>query len=218
MKTAAIFAMFFFILVSASIAWGDPVTDTVIKGLAKHYAEVEDIQADFSQKTMVKTLGREQVKTGTVKFKRPGMMRWDYKKPTGQQLITDGFSLWVYNPEDKTVFMRKVDKANSTNVLIQILSGKVDVSKEFNAKAGEIKDGKHRLILRPKDRTTGYEKAVLHIDEKTFRIENIEVWDLYGNETNTTLSNVKYNSKLKSSLFVFTPKAGVEVISPPVMD
>jgi outer membrane lipoprotein carrier protein len=192
--------------------------DSVLKGVNGRYSKIKNMKASFSQTTFVKTLGRDQVKSGTVMFKRPDKMRWDYDKPATEQLLTDGFTLWIYQPEEKVVYMRKIDQVNSTTVPMQVLSGEIDAKKQFDAKIGTEADGKVALILVPKAKGAGYEKAVLTISTENFEILGIDVVDIYGNKTKLKLSSIEYNAELPDSLFVYTPKPGVEVISPPVME
>ena len=39
-------------------------------------------------------------------------MRWDYKSPAPQQIVSDGTSLWVYTPE-----LNQVNKGNAPKAL-----------------------------------------------------------------------------------------------------
>ena len=34
-------------------------------------------------------------------LKKPGRMRWDYEKPEKKLMVSDGSTLWVYEPEDE---------------------------------------------------------------------------------------------------------------------
>ena len=200
-----------------SLAIADDL-DSVLKGIKLRYGSIEDLKAGFHQETMVKTLGRPQTKSGTVMFKRPDMMRWDYTAPNEQRLITDGYSLWLYQPEDKVVFLRRLDSMNSAKVPMQILSGDIDVAKVFDAKLGEKTDGLISVRLKPKEKGAGYEKAVLYLTADKYEISRIDVIDFYGNVTKLTLSNIQYNNKLKSSEFVYSPIPGVRVESEPVIE
>lgn len=190
--------------------------DDVLKGIKGRYGSASDLKAKFTQKTMVKTLGRSQSKTGTVWFKRPNKMRWDYVTPEKQQLITDGSTLWIYQPAEKVVFMRQIDMNNSVVVPMKVLSGEIDAKTQFDVKILKEEEGNILLELRPKQ-AAGFEKAVLFVSSKDFNISKIDVFDLYGNVTELILSEVKFNNKLKDSFFIYTPIPGVKVESPPVM-
>ena len=192
--------------------------DAVLKGIRQRYGTAIDLKADFKQETFVKTLGRKQVKQGTVMFKQPDKMRWDYSMPDKQRLLTDGFTLWVYQPEEKVVYMRKLDAINSAKVPMQILAGKIDIGTQFKASLKEKEGKTFKLELLPRVAGSGYEKAVLYIEEGDYNISRIDIVDLYGNITTLLLTNIKFNNKLKNSIFVYSPIPGVRVESPPVIE
>lgn len=200
-----------------SLAWADELT-SLIQGVKSRYGAIKDMTADFSQETHVKTLGRNQVKSGIVMFKRPDKMRWDFQAPEKQQLLTDGYTLWMYQPEEKVVYMSKLDTLNSAKVPMQILSGELDMKNVFEAKLIETNIGDRTVQLVPRQTGAGYEKVLLHVAVKTHEIKQIDVVDLYGNITKLTLNNVRYNTKLSDAKFVYSPKPGVRVESAPVMD
>ena len=52
---------------------------------------------------------RPQKGEGKVYFKKKGMMRWDYQVPN-QKLISNGQTLWYYQPEENQVFVSDVSK------------------------------------------------------------------------------------------------------------
>lgn len=192
--------------------------DSILKGIQQRYGNAVDLKADFKQETFVKTLGRKQVKLGTVMFKQPDKMRWDYSSPDKQRLLTDGNTLWVYQPEEKVVYMRKLDAINSAKIPMQILAGKIDIKTQFKASLG-TKEGKLLILeLRPVVEGSGYEKTVLHIEEGSYNISRIDIVDLYGNITTLLLSNVNFNNKFKDSIFVYSPIPSVRVESPPVIE
>ena len=48
----------------------------VAGGVQQRYADMSDLSADFEQTSTVVTLGRTRRKAGTIRFLRPGKMRW----------------------------------------------------------------------------------------------------------------------------------------------
>ena len=36
--------------------------------------------------------------TGKAIFKKPGMMKWDYISPDTQQIVSDGKTIWIFQP------------------------------------------------------------------------------------------------------------------------
>src|SRR5674476_129307 len=83
----------------------------VVAALEKGYAGLQDVQADFSQKTTIAAVNREQKGNGEVLLKRPAsataMFRFNYAKPK-QQIISNGKQVWFYTPLNKQVVVNSV--------------------------------------------------------------------------------------------------------------
>ena len=66
----------------------------------------------FAQTVTDKT-GREaaQPSEGIFRFRRPGRFEWTYEKPYRQQIMSDGETLWIYDPDLMQVTVRRLDGA-----------------------------------------------------------------------------------------------------------
>ncbi|MGH7412726.1 MAG: LolA family protein, partial [Candidatus Rokuibacteriota bacterium] len=72
--------------------------DEVVSGVEATYGKIVDLRAEFTQTARNKSLGQDIKAEGIVLLKKGGKMRWDYKSPAPQQIVSDGTSLWVYTP------------------------------------------------------------------------------------------------------------------------
>ena len=64
--------------------------EEVVAGLESTYGRITDLKADFTQVSNNKSLGQDIKAEGTVLLKKGGKMRWDYKSPSPQQIVSDG--------------------------------------------------------------------------------------------------------------------------------
>ena len=80
----------------------------VVSALEKGYASLQDVQADFVQKTIIAGINREQKGSGELLLKKPAsataMFRFNYTKPK-QQIVSNGKQVWFYLPENKQVMV-----------------------------------------------------------------------------------------------------------------
>src|SRR3989337_2483186 len=90
---------------------GAPSLGGVVVGVEGAYARLADLKADFTQQAFNKSLGQTIKAEGTVYLKRPGKMRWEYRAPSPQQIVSDGRSLWVYTPELNQVNVGEAPRA-----------------------------------------------------------------------------------------------------------
>src|SRR6185369_5388817 len=110
LRICTVCLLLFFALPLSSVAAPAPLKD-VIAALEKGYAGLQDMQADFSQKTTIAAVNREQKGSGEVLLKRPAsataMFRFNYSKPK-QQIISNGKQVWFYTPENRQVMVNSV--------------------------------------------------------------------------------------------------------------
>ena len=79
----------------------------IIKNLQKKYESMTTLTADFLQEAYSVSLDSSEFAKGTVAFKKPGMMRWNYYG--GGNIVSNGKFIWVYQPELAQVIETGVD-------------------------------------------------------------------------------------------------------------
>jgi outer membrane lipoprotein carrier protein len=203
--------------------------------LEKGYAGLQDVQADFSQKTTISSLNREQKGVGEVFLKRPAsataMFRFNYAKPK-QQIISNGKQVWFYLSENKQVMVSPVvDMFKGGNAIaLSYLTGLGNVSRDFTvafAKDPQDKQGNYQLEMIPKKpspvlvklQLTVSSQAVEHFiadgDVKDiFPVVSSVVYDAVGNQTRIDYSRVRVNKGLDNGKFHFKIPEGVEIVKP----
>ncbi|HEX8960435.1 MAG TPA: outer membrane lipoprotein carrier protein LolA [Geobacteraceae bacterium] len=207
----------------------------VVAALEKGYAALTDLQADFSQRTSVASLNREERGSGELFIKKGGgaaaMFRFNYTKPR-QQIISNGKSVWYYLPDNKQVMVSDVATlfAGGNAIALSYLTGMGRLSADFTAAfAGEGRDkkGDYVLDLVPKKKSQVVAKLQLTVSARAveefrasgtvrdpFPIVSSVVYDQFGNRTRIDYSRIRVNRGIGSDRFTFKVPAGVEVIKP----
>lgn len=190
-----------------------PAVDAVVAGIQAFYAEATDLKASFTQTYTYKIYNRTKVSNGTVFFKKPGKMRWDYTSPSKKMFLSDGNTLWVYEPEENQAFKRAL-KSSQLPVALTFMTGQGKLADAFNAtlltskKADVLK-----VKLVPKLNQGDYKALVLTVDAATYAVKASTVFDPVGNTNYVVFGGMKTNVGLPDAGFVFTPPAGVQVIT-----
>ena len=188
----------------------------MVAGVEATYGKVTDLRADFSQVANNKSLGQDIKAEGTVYLKKGGKMRWDYKSPAPQQIVSDGTSLWVYTPE-----LNQVNKGNAPKALAgpagSFLAGLGRVRDEFTVRflnpASKVDAaGRFVLDLTPKAPTPLLTRLVLAIDPKDYIVRQAVLYDQLQNTVTMNFTKVAANAALPDSLFTFTPPPGAAVV------
>jgi outer membrane lipoprotein carrier protein len=204
---------------NSAIASADtpPSTKEIVDKMQNYYASSEDYQASFVQTTAHKMFaGRLQRSYGTVKFKKGGLMRWEYRRPEKKFFIYDGKALWVYEPDVPQVITGTAD-AEKLRKALAFLSGEGKILDEY--KVSQLDSGKMGfpkgtvLGLTPKDPKSPFKRIELYLDVETYRVVRSVVVDQENNRNRLDFHTPKLNNHLSAAQFTFTPPPGVPVIT-----
>lgn len=202
------------------LASGIPLEGIIAK-VQEIYQGIEDLEADFTQESTLKSLNKTQIANGKIYFKNPGKLRWDYNDPAKQEIVTDGKTLWMYISEDKEVIVNELSKVYRSNTSAFFLSGMGDVRRDFDVQLVEPADqgeGESYLLrLIPKEQQSNVDELFLLVNKDTFLVIETYFHDFYGNLIRIKFKNTVINQGLPDSMFVFTVPEDVEVMEPPQM-
>lgn len=178
------------------------------------YDKVEDFTATFTQEYTSVSMGSTRASEGRVFFKKPGKMRWDYAKPDERYMISDGKSLWVYEPEFAQYYSEPLQESQLPSAL-RFLMGKGQLRDEFAIRIRAQDADKITLELVPKERSSQFSRLHFVVDDKTSTVLEITVFDALGNTNRLRFHNVKQNSGLPDRGFHFeAPKGTTRVKAP----
>lgn len=184
--------------------------DQLIDGVEARTSQIVDYEASFHQEVTRKHLPRPLKRSGTVYFKKPGMMRWDYRIPERVYYISDGEVLWSYEAREKLAYKLPVKNSELYSAL-KFLFGQGQLREEFTIQQVAAPEGLRGLQLTPKVPQSGYTRLVLEVTPDTYEIRSTILFDPIGNESRIRFENAKTDKVLKESAFRFTPPAGVRV-------
>jgi outer membrane lipoprotein carrier protein len=187
----------------------------VLNEIQSRYEKTNDFEASFIQEYVGKVMRQSNRGEGKVYFKKKGMMRWDYTVPN-QKLISDGHTLWYYQPEEKQVLLSDVSRVLKEKTPLGFLAGEGNLSRDFDLlnlnESVSQKEDNYVVELAPKEPLATLAKVTLTVDKKTYTVLQSDVFDGLGNVTRTRFIDIKTNVGLSNSFFHFTIPPGTEVI------
>ncbi len=205
----------------ATTANGDEIlVNRIVEKVQANYEKANDFHASFTQEAMVRALNKVEHGDGKVWFKKPGKMRWDYRKPNREYIISDGEKIWFYKPEEGQVIVSTLKEAVDTPGAASFLSGLGNLKEQFEAKFPEDsqidEDGNYLIELTPKDeKEDESNKIKVVVDKRSYLISGAYLYDPFGNVTRLKFQDVKINGGVPDSLFNFEIPEGVDVIKAP---
>ncbi|MFP8878332.1 MAG: outer membrane lipoprotein carrier protein LolA [Myxococcota bacterium] len=186
--------------------------DGAIEAIQSRYDLIDDLRADFEQVTRTAALaGRGSSVTGTVSFAKPDKMRWSYADPPSL-LVSDGRTLWIYDPAFKEVQKLSVGSSQYlSGASIQFLLGERSIRRDFSVVERGCTVDSVDIDLTPIEPAT-FERLAIVVDRNTGDLIRTTIYDLLGNVTEVTFSNLRTDLSPPPETFRFDPPAGVKVL------
>lgn len=140
-------------------------------------------------------------------------MRWDYTEGQQQNVVGDGKWVWVYQPDLEQVYRIDYKAAFGAGGLVALLADREGLGKRYSLEFIDRTAESVRLRLVPREGAG--ETLDLELSSDTMDLRSVVVKDPAGSVTFVEFLDIRRNGELNSALFVFTPPAGVDIISPP---
>jgi outer membrane lipoprotein carrier protein len=185
--------------------------------LDSYLNDMKTLRASFVQ-TLADGHGKEiDRSTGTLIVSRPGKFSWEIHpqgtdKGAGQLMVADGRNLWFLDRDLEQVTVKPVDAALSATPAM-LLSGTVDVRKNFNISPAPRRDGLDWVLVEPNGTEADFRRALMGFAGKDLKRMILE--DKLGQTATVMFDHVERNGKVAPEEVSFTPPAGVDVIGTP---
>ena len=185
------------------------------RALQRRYDLVVDSSRDFTHTYEGGMLRTRLVERGTVLFKKPGRMRWDYREPERKLFLSDGKRLYSYLPEDHEVIIGRLPDQDEATTPALFLAGAGNFVDDFTAAFDVVQDpppDSYVLRLTPTRTERDFQFLTLVIDARTLAIVRLISYDLQGGLSTFLFSNLQENLSLSDTPFTFEIPPGTDVI------
>jgi outer membrane lipoprotein carrier protein len=198
------------------LSLGAQSPERIVDRAVKAYAKVTTVRATFTQ-TVTNPLTRSAVSSrGIMQQRIPGYLAVTFTEPSGDRIVADGKSVWVYLPSTNPGQVIKTP-------LSAIPAGVPDVTSWFldsPATRYRMRDGgtatvaghaTHAVVLVPRDSTLPFIKATVWVDDDDALIRQFETVDANGVTRHVTITAITPNAKPDPGAFTFHVPKGVKV-------
>jgi chaperone LolA len=195
------------------------VADSGPTPLDKYLENLKTLHTSFLQ-TLADGQGREIDRaTGTLIVARPGKFSWDIhpqsgntNKGAGQLMVSDGRNLWFYDRDLDQVTVKPVDAALSATPAM-LLSGTVDVRKNFTLTPAGQRDGLDWVLVEPAGADADFKDALFGFANGDLKRMILE--DKLGQTATIMFDHIERNVPVAPQDVSFTPPKGTDVIGTP---
>jgi len=197
------------IIISLAVSTGasGAGVDELVGRIQKEFSRIKDISGTFSQSSYIKDIEQTQKYSGRFFIKKPSRMMWEYSSPRDEKVIINNTDTWIYKKSLNQVMKMKFTKKAYSQVPIALLDSLENIRTDFDISMTK----ENALQLRPKRKVGMIKTLVLETVPEGFPVKMFTIFDTYGNIIMIELDNIKINSGLDDSLFVFKIPPGAEV-------
>jgi outer membrane lipoprotein carrier protein len=140
---------------------------------------------------------------------------------TGDQLlVVDGKNVWSYDRDLQQASVKPVDAALSATPAM-LLSGTVDVRKNFTVSPAGKRDGLEWVLVEPRGTQADFRRALFGFDagphggNSAAELKKLILDDKLGQTATIVFQKVERNGPVSPDEVSFTPPPGVDVIGTP---
>jgi len=172
---------------------------------------IQTFQADVRQLIVESTGGVLEESVITFKLKRPDGFYWETLEPYPELIVTDGKTLWNYQPDLLQVTLEDW-VADRSELAAQLLSGRMDeIEADYFITGGDIGNGSAwEFVLEPVDPASLYERVTLYFRDG--RLDSIHVDNGNGQRTFWEFFDHIIDAPLADAEFVFTVPEDIDVL------
>ena len=203
--------------------------------LEEHYRHLKTLRAVFLERYN-EGPKQSRVESGTVYFRRPGQMRWEYESPEKKIFLADGKTVWFYVPYDHTVTKAAARESTDWRAPLALLTGKADLSRlcmsvELTEQTGIppghavlrcLPRGESKVAPSPGGRAPGggaessagdeFTEVLLEMDSASGELARIEIRQPGAVDLEYRFGNWQTDIPLSEDLFHFQVPPGVAIV------
>lgn len=195
-KTIKLTALF--LLSASGLAWGDAAIE-----LQNRLSKVESLTAEYKQ-TVNDPQGKViQQGAGKLQLKHPNLFRMDSQTPQENLIISDGKTLWFYDPFVEQVTANWVTEAVNNTPFILLTNNDKKYWQRY-----DIEQKVDTFTLTPKNKNSNIKQFHIRIDSHGV-LRNFSTTERDG-QTNLYFLEQIHNTPIAEEQFKFTLPKGVE--------
>lgn len=167
-------------------------------------SKINSFHANFNQSVTDAEGHQVQSGAGELSVKRPNLFNWHMKKPDESSIISDGKTLWFYNPFVDQVTASWLKDATSETPFILIVRNDASDWKKYR-----IKQNADQFILTPVNTKNVIKQFTLDVTADG-SIKQFTSVEQDGQKNSYTLTDI-VRSDIDTRRFNFIPPAGVSL-------
>lgn len=185
----------------------------ILDRVENSYKAISSLSAKFKQESSFLGFAEKSESSGEVLFQKPGKMDWQYFAPESQRFVSNGKTLWFYQPDLEQVTLSNFNESFRSDLPVSFLLGIGSLQKTFTYKKSCVtKNGNLVIELLPKSEDQSVQEFFLLVNSSNYSPEGAKIIDASGNQTTILMESIALNPSLGNVSFSLEIPRGVDVI------
>lgn len=183
------------------------LTDSQRKLFEKQFVakskEISTLQCGFTQTKTSTLVSQSAVSKGSMLYKNPSMLVWEYTQPTKSTLVVNGKSARLIDEKGKSIGNERVLKQLGELIINMINGNSITDNKMFSSEIFETKNNQILVELKPvpKRLKDYYNLIKIKIERNTLMASEIIMEEKSGDSTIIAFNNLEMNKVIEDSKF-----------------
>lgn len=208
LKTSRLLGLLCLLLAWVPVYAAEPSTGSSKAELERILRDTQRMQGKFTQLVISEGGRRTEPAVGQFWIEKPGKFRWDYTSPYVQQIVSDGESVWFYDPDLEQVTVKPAASDDGVSPL-SIIGNERPLDDAFMVQEKGRIDAIDWLELFPIVDQSNYQS--IHVGITDGKLVRMVLNDQFGQSTRLLFSGVDNESSIDAGIFTFQAPPGVDV-------
>lgn len=184
-------------------------TSSVKAKLMNKLATIKHFTADFNQQVLDSDGNELQNASGTLAVQKPNLVHWNTAEPDESLIVSDGKTLWYYNPFIEQVSAYLLEKAIMNTPILLLTSNDPELWQHYSVSSMN----EDNYLIHANDNNSQVKTLELRFKDSGLKneLESFTILDATGQLSIFKLAQLDQNNVPQNSLFEFTTPDGVEL-------
>lgn len=185
-------------------AWAD--NTQAVNKLSAKLSDLTSLEGAFTQSLRDEKGSELERSSGTFVVQKPGRFYWRTTDPFPQTLVSNGETVWLYDPDLMQVTVRQMGDDLQRTPALLLSDSAARIADAYNVSQPEA----GRFVLTPKKPDSLFESLTLIFTEN--EVAQIQLLDSLDQTTAFTFTDTKSNQPVSEALFEFDIPDDVDVL------
>lgn len=203
--------MLFALAVASNSSAQSQIAESELERLDVLLGDIETLSSNVIQLIVESDGGVLEESEILMFLKKPDGFYWETLSPFPELIVTNGKTLWNYQPDLEQVVIEDWDSSRS-ELAAQLLSGNIDsLAEDYDIESVNSEESEHQEFeLSPREADSVY--RIISINFMSAELESIYLHSKNGQQTVWRFEDVQRNQTIADAQFEFVPPEHIEII------